>query len=69
MNVIGVICLIVSGIYFMCALGQDYVTHQTAYFLGWIGFGLAGMLFLVLEKLGETNKFLKALVVLSKTTK
>ena len=64
MNVLGIICLIVAGIYFSGAQMQNYVTHQLGFFLGWIGFGLAGMLFLVLGKLGEINKFLKALVIL-----
>lgn len=59
MIVLGIICLVVSVCYFGNACSQEYVTHQTAALLGWLGFGLAGMSFFVLEKLNQLISLLK----------
>lgn len=51
MTALGIICLVVSACYFCNAGVQDYVTHATTLLLGWLGFGVAGMGFLILGRL------------------
>ena len=51
MQVLGIIGLIIAGGCFLGGIAQQYITQQAVYFLCWLGFGLAGMGFLVLDKL------------------
>lgn len=50
MQILGIISLIIAGCCFLGGAGQDYVTQQATYFLCWLGFGLAGMGCLILNK-------------------
>lgn len=69
MHVLGIISLIIAALCFFGGLTQDYVTHQTAYFLCWLGFGLAGMGFLILSKLNDVLSHLNQQISLLKANK
>lgn len=50
MQVLGIISLIIAGCCFLVGVAEKYITQQAVWFLCWLGFGLAGMGFLVLDK-------------------
>ena len=53
--VLGIISFCISAVFFVMAFFSEFVTHQMSYLMGWLGFGIAGFGFLILEKLDKLS--------------